>query len=67
MNVSYKPLRHTLIEKGITISRLCADLDLSTAIRSKLNKDSDYVSLNTIEKICIYLDVPIESVVEISG
>lgn len=63
--VTYKPLRHTLIEKDTNISTVCEELDISSTLRRKLNKDKDYVSLVTIVKICRHLDVPIEKVVEV--
>lgn len=62
--LSYKPLKHTLVEKGTNITRVCSELNMSTGTRNSLNTDKA-VSLTTIEKICIYLDVPIEKVVEI--
>lgn len=64
MGVSYKPLRHTLVEKELTITKLCNDLNIAPNIRTTLNNDTGYVSLSTVEKICKYLDVPIECVVK---
>ncbi|MBU5266241.1 helix-turn-helix transcriptional regulator [Virgibacillus proomii] len=48
----------------INITSLCRDLKISSTIRTKLTSDLP-VSLRTIAKICRYLDVPIEDVVEV--
>ena len=63
--VTYKPLRHTLVEKESNITTLCKDLGISTVIRRNLFNDTEYVALSTIVKICRHLDVPIEEVVEV--
>lgn len=65
MDVSYKPLKITLVKLDSNITELCRNLNISTSIRAKLNNDTGYVALETIAKICVYLDVPIEEVVEI--
>ncbi|WP_309245505.1 helix-turn-helix domain-containing protein [Virgibacillus proomii] len=62
--ISYKPLRHLLVDMDINITSLCRDLKISSTIRTKLTSDLP-VSLRTIAKICRYLDVPIEDVVEV--
>lgn len=67
MNVSYKPLRYTLVKCDMNISELCLDLGISSTIRAKLNNDSGYVSLEIIERICLYLNEPIQNIVEITS
>lgn len=66
MGVSYKPLRHTLVDKDLVIGDLRdekgANLNSSTVTR--INKD-EYISLQSIEQICRYLNCRIEDVVEI--
>lgn len=62
--LSYNPLFSTLNDKGVSLYKLCKDLNISSRTRSKFNKNEN-VSLETIGKICIYLDVPIEDVVEV--
>jgi len=62
--VSYNPLFKTLESKGISLYKMSKDLGLSTRTRSKFGKNEN-VSLDTLESICLYLDVPIEDVVEI--
>lgn len=66
MGVSYKPLRHTLVDNDLVIGDLRdekgANLNSSTVTR--INKD-EYISLQSIEQICRYLNCRIEDVVEI--
>lgn len=61
--ISYDPLFNTLKQKGIGISAL-RDTVLSSSTIAKFNKN-DYVELETLEKVCKYLQVPIEKVVHI--
>lgn len=63
--ISYKPLHKTLIDKDLTVTKLCKEYGIfgTSAIR-KLNRHEP-VSLDTIAKICQFLDVPIEEVVEV--
>lgn len=65
MIVNYKPLRNTLKEKGLNVTNVCRELGMSPNTRTKLSKDSDYVSLSTAARLCEYLDIPIEKVVEV--
>ena len=65
VKVTYLPLRVNLTKRNILISNLGKELGLSSKIVSKLNSDSDYVSLKTLVKICRYLDIPIEEFVEV--
>ncbi len=62
--ISFDPLFNTLEEKGITLFELSAECGINTRTRAKFRKNEN-VSLETIVKICTYLDVPIESVVEV--
>lgn len=62
--VSYEPLFKTLDRLNITLFKMEKDIGLSSSITAKFRKNEN-VSLETIVKICIYLDVPIEDVVEI--
>lgn len=61
MSISYQPLFLTLTKKGITnITELVERGVISPPTLAKFNK-RQYVSLETIEKVCRYLDVePIE-------
>lgn len=62
--ISYEPLLNALKNKNISIRRLQKDLGISSRTTSKFSKGGS-VTLETIEKICLYLDLPIEQVVRI--
>lgn len=62
--ITYKPLFTTLIDKGMTKTELRKSVGFSTTALAKMSK-GEYISLETIEKICLYLDCKIEDVVEI--
>ena len=59
--IDFSPLHQTLKEKDIVMSEF-RDKLLSSRTLAKINKNED-VNLSTIEKICLFLDVPIEKVV----
>lgn len=54
MSVSYKKLLHLLVDKGLTTSDLAKMAGLSLNIIGRIKKD-EYVSMETIENICIVL------------
>ncbi|MFZ4454271.1 helix-turn-helix domain-containing protein [Salibacterium aidingense] len=60
--IDFTPLFETLKEKGMKKSDLYEILDEVTV--SKFSKNVSF-RLDTIEKVCLYLDVPIEKVVQI--
>lgn len=62
--ISYKPLFTTLIQQGMTKTELRKAVGFSTTALAKMSK-GEYVSLETIDKICLYLDCKIEDVIEI--
>ena len=62
--VSYKPLWHTLIDRGMKKMELVERVGMSRATLSKLNNDN-YVALEVLDRICAELDCPIEAVVKI--
>lgn len=62
--ISYEPLLIALKNKNISIRQLQRDLGISSRTTSKFSK-GESVTLETIEKICLYLEVPIEKVVRI--
>ena len=62
--ISYKPLWHTLIDKGVKKMELVKMVGMSNSTLSKLNNDEP-VALTVLERICLALDCPIENVVEI--
>ena len=62
--ISYKPLQHTLIDKGVRKMEFVRMVKMSNSTLSKLNND-EYVALEVLERICLALDCPIEAVVVI--
>ena len=62
--ISYKPLFRLLLEKDMTKTQLREAAGFSSATLAKMSK-GEYISLETIEHICIYLQCNIEDVVEI--
>lgn len=60
--VSYKPLWHTLIDRGVKKMELLERVGMSRATLSKLSNDN-YVALEVLDRICQELDCPIEAVV----
>ncbi|MDD3477422.1 MAG: Fic family protein [Candidatus Izemoplasmatales bacterium] len=63
MSVNYKGLFQQLEKKEITLSGICDDLGISSATRAKFKK-GEYVSLQTIESICKYLNVNLNEILQ---
>lgn len=63
--IDYEPLHETLERKGITINEMRKNGILNSRTIAKINRNES-VNLSTIEKICLFLDVPIENVVKIT-
>jgi DNA-binding Xre family transcriptional regulator len=59
--IDFSPLHQTLKEKDMLMSDF-RDTILSSRTLAKINRNED-VYISTIEKICLFLDVPIEKVV----
>jgi DNA (cytosine-5)-methyltransferase 1 len=62
--IDFSPLRRTLEEKNMVISDM-RDKILHPKTIAAINRNGD-VNLSTVEKICLFLDVPIEKVVRFS-
>lgn len=62
--ISYKPLFRLLLEKDMTKTQLRQSVGFSTATLAKMSKN-EYVSMETLDNICKYLDCKIEDVIEI--
>ena len=62
--ISYKPLFRLLLERDMTKTQLREAVGFSSATLAKMSK-GEYISLETIENICKYLDCKIEDVIEI--
>ena len=61
--ISYKKLFVTLAERGITKTELRESVGFSTASLARMTR-SEYIKMETIDKICEYLDCRIEDVIE---
>ena len=65
MAVTYKKLFHLLIDKGMTNAELMEKAGFSANIITRIKRDN-YVSLDTIEKICLTLDCGVDDILEFS-
>lgn len=66
MQISYKPLWHTLLEKGMTKEDLRKKAKLTTNAIANMGKNQN-ISMSTLLKICEALNCNIDSVVEIKN
>ena len=62
--ITYKPLFRLLLERDMTKTQLREAVGFSSATLAKMSK-CEYISLETIENICKYLNCKIEDVIEI--
>lgn len=62
--ISYEPMFKTLKEKGISLIDVEKGIGISSKVTAKFRKNEN-VSLETIARICEYLEVPIEKVIEV--
>lgn len=62
--INYKPLFKLLLEKDMTKTQLREAVGFSTSTLAKMSKN-EYVSLEIIDNICLFLDCEIEDVVKI--
>lgn len=62
--ITYKPLRDYLRLKNISYYRLKKDADVSQTVVGKILND-EYINLQSIAKICLYLKIPIEKAVQL--
>ncbi len=62
MKITYKPLWHTLIEKGWTKNKLRIEAGLTTNIIANMGKDKG-INMETLAKICETLDCDISDVI----
>lgn len=63
MAITYKKLFHLLIDKKISNSQLSEKAGISLNIITRLKRD-EYVSLETVEKICKALECNVEDILE---
>ena len=63
MAVSYKKLFHLLIDKGMTNAELMEKAGFSANIITRIKRDN-YISLDTIEKICKTFNCGVDDILE---
>ena len=63
MAVSYKKLFHLLIDKGMTNAELMEKAGFSANIITRIKRDN-YISLDSIEKICKTLQCGVDDILE---
>lgn len=63
MAVSYKKLFHLLIDRDIQAAELTEQAGFSANILTRLRREQ-YVSMESIEKICLTLDCKIDDILE---
>lgn len=63
MAVSYKKLFHLLIDKGMTNAELMEKAGFSANIITRI-KRNNYISLDSIEKICKTLNCEVDDILE---
>lgn len=63
MAVSYKKLFHMLIDRNMTAAELQKEAGYSANISKRMRRD-EYVSLDSIEKICRVLNCKVDDTVE---
>jgi DNA-binding Xre family transcriptional regulator len=61
--ISYKPLLKTLLEKDMSKTQLRESVGFSTATLAKISKN-EYISMETLDNICKFLNCKVENVVE---
>ena len=63
MAISYDKLFHLMIDKDISNAQLREKAGVSANIITRLKKD-DYISLESIEKICKVMDCGVDDILE---
>ncbi|WP_295996788.1 helix-turn-helix transcriptional regulator [uncultured Veillonella sp.] len=63
MPVNYKKLFHIMIEKNISSPELQRNCGFSGNILTRLRRN-EYVSLQTLEKICLKLNCKLDDIIE---
>lgn len=63
MAVTYKKLFHLLIDRGISPADLTEQAGFSANILTRLRRDQ-YISLDSIEKICFALNCRVDDILE---
>ena len=63
MAVSYKKLFHMLIDRNMTAAELQQEAGYSANISTRMRRD-EYVSLESMEKICRIMNCKLDDIVE---
>lgn len=63
MAVCYRRLLHLLVDKEMTSSELAKKAGITLNVIARL-KRNEYVSLESIEKICVALDCGVDEILE---
>jgi len=63
MAVTYKKLFHMLIDRNMTAAELQKEAGYSANISTRMRRN-EYVSLDSIEKICRVLNCKVDDIVE---
>ena len=63
MAVTYKKLFHLLIDKGMTNAELMEKAGFSANIITRIKRDN-YISLDSIERICCVLNCGVDDILE---
>ena len=63
MAVTYKKLFHLMIDRGITNAELMEKARFSSNIITRIKRDN-YISLDSIEKICKTLNCGVDDILE---
>lgn len=63
MAVTYKKLFHLLIDKGMTNTALMEKAGFSANIITRIKRDN-YISLDSVEKICYALDCGVDDILD---
>lgn len=66
MGVKYNRLFHMMIDKRITNAKLAENAGISLNIITRLKKD-EYVSMESIEKICGVLNCGVDDILEFTN
>jgi len=67
MHISYKPLWHTLVERGMRKEDLRLAAGLTTNMIANMSKEGKNISMDTLVRICEALGCGILDVIELAG
>lgn len=65
MAITYKKLFHMLIDRNISPGELAEQAGVSANILTRLRRD-EYISLQSVERICIALDCKADEILDFS-